>query len=599
MDLTYASPDVYLHEIDFGDKYFVAAGANGKVYIHEDSDFTNVNNWVLCYTNNVGGLANVKYANGLFVIAYRDHTNDKDMYSIISAKSNNLFKWKKDTLYSSGGGESRIKFVNGKWIVVGGGYSIYYSKNAEIWTEMKPRFNSVNTIRTYSQNIYDIEYVKGRFVGTSYYSNTDETNRTNIWYSNYADDISEITDWYPDYSAENLIANVDHYGYYIKYGNNVLVLGAGDGNTAGSGVEDILYCDGIIRNGSFNWHIIDMTESNGLGMGNFIDFYNGRFTIACNSDDIIYSYDGKNWNYISNITGFGGNIHGLAHGNNFDIYVTHLGIIITGSEERAIEIGNKSSHHGIVIGSGSKAEYTNSIAIGNDVEEMLNSIVIGNSDNTINTNSKFIVNGIVGIGTTSPSYKLHVIGDAYFNDSGSGAVRIHGNQVSFAGINDGNSNEDYAFIGRLNADLYIVNGNNYDNDIRIYAASHPVTYDGGSDQGRVILRNYSNNSDNRIKHNEEIITNALSDIRQLTPKKYWKLDDVLYDENHNFDLDTSGNPIDTSGNRVPAYIEHGLIAQEGLNIDSFMPFVGKPHANQENDTYTLQYMYIRTFYCSY
>ena len=61
--LIYASPDVYLHEIDFGDKYFVAAGANGKVYyIHEDSDFTNVNNWVLCYTNDVGGLPNIKYA---------------------------------------------------------------------------------------------------------------------------------------------------------------------------------------------------------------------------------------------------------------------------------------------------------------------------------------------------------------------------------------------------------------------------------------------------------------------------------------------------------------------------------------------------------
>ena len=54
-------------------------------------------------------------------------------------------------------------------------------------------------------------------------------------------------------------------------------------------------------------------------------------------------------------------------------------------------------------------------------------------------------------------------------------------------------------------------------------------------------------------------------------------------------MDTSGYPIDTSGNRVNAYIEHGLIAQEVLNIDSFMPFVGKPHANQENDTYTLQY----------
>jgi len=526
--ITYSSDsdNSWLYGIDFGDKYFVAAGANGKVYyIHEDSDFTNVNNWVLCYTNNIISMANVKYANGLFVIAYRDNTNDN--YSIISAKSNNLFKWKKDTLYSSGGGESRIKFVNGKWIVVGGGYSIYYSKNAEIWTEMKPRFNSVSTIRTYAHTIYDIEYVKGRFVGTSYYTNdTDEANRTNIWYSNYADDISEITDWYPDYSAENLIANADHYGYFIKYGNNVLVLGAGAnaGGTGGSGgIEDILYCDGIIRNGSFNWHIIDMTESNGLGKGRFLDFYNGRFTIACNSDDIIYSYDGKNWNHISNITGAGGNIHGLAHGNNFDIYITHLGIIITGSEERAIEIGNKSSHHGIVIGSGSKAEYTNSIAIGNNVEaNAANSIVIGNANNildlpgtittgTITTN---IINA-TNSGTRNIATSGFSIGA--YNTGGNGFIKIKstnmyatGNNASCISLQNGEGNRYMTFH-------YNANGSEIG---KIYNVS-------GSSIG------YATTSDRRLKTNIcDFSANEI--INQLNPKKYTFIDDEKNNICHGF-----------------------------------------------------------------
>jgi len=209
----------------------------------------------------------------------------------------------------------------------------------------------------------------------------------------------------------------------------------------------------------------------------------------------------------------------------------------------------------------------------------------------INNQAKAVLdaNGNFGIGTTGPQYKLHVIGEAFFNDTDAGSIRIHSNQINFEGINDQADNDDYAYIGRTNNDLHIVNGNNYDNDVRIYAASHPVTYSGGSDKGRVVVRNLSNNSDDRIKHNEEIITNALSDIRQLTPKKYWKLDDVLYDENHNFDLDTNGYPIDSSGNRVPAYIEHGLIAQEVLNIDSFIPFVGNPRANQDNSTYSLEY----------
>ena len=218
-------------------------------------------------------------------------------------------------------------------------------------------------------------------------------------------------------------------------------------------------------------------------------------------------------------------------------------------------------------------------------------LILGHWGDAIDTDKGLSIKkgGNVGIGTIDPSYKLHVIGEAFFDDTDAGSIRIHSNQINFSGINDGHGNNDFAYIGRLDNDLYIVNGTNWDNDIRIYAASHPVTYDGGSDKGRVVISNYHNNSDNRIKHNEEVITNALSDIRQLTPKKYWKLDDVLYDENHHFDLNTDGYPIDSSGNRVPAYIEHGLIAQEVLPIDSLMPFVGKPHENDENSTYTLQY----------
>ena len=88
-------------------------------------------------------------------------------------------------------------------------------------------------------------------------------------------------------------------------------------------------------------------------------------------------------------------------------------------------------------------------------------------------------------------------------------------------------------------------------------------------------------SDNRIKHNEEPITNALETIRKLKPKHYIKTI-KLYDANHNFELDASGNPIgepiyDASGNQTgtethdalgnPTYsLEDGLIAQEILEI---------------------------------
>ena len=70
-------------------------------------------------------------------------------------------------------------------------------------------------------------------------------------------------------------------------------------------------------------------------------------------------------------------------------------------------------------------------------------------------------------------------------------------------------------------------------------------------------------SDDRVKHNEEPIINALETIRKLTPKHYIKTY-TMYDANHDFVLDASGNPLDASGNLLKEdyFREDGLIAQE-------------------------------------
>ena len=79
-----------------------------------------------------------------------------------------------------------------------------------------------------------------------------------------------------------------------------------------------------------------------------------------------------------------------------------------------------------------------------------------------------------------------------------------------------------------------------------------------------------NGSDDRIKHNEQSITNALSIISKLKPKHYIKTGTKLYEASHNFQLDASGNPLDSSGNpleHIEDYtIETGIIAQEIKNI---------------------------------
>ena len=82
------------------------------------------------------------------------------------------------------------------------------------------------------------------------------------------------------------------------------------------------------------------------------------------------------------------------------------------------------------------------------------------------------------------------------------------------------------------------------------------------------------NSDDRIKHNEIDISNCLTTIKKLRPTKYFKTLQI-YDVNHNFNLDSSGNPLDESGNIITSGIETetGFIAQRVKEIDELQHLV--------------------------
>eukprot|EP00942_MAST-04A_sp_MAST-4A-sp1_P014641 g14641.t1 len=69
-------------------------------------------------------------------------------------------------------------------------------------------------------------------------------------------------------------------------------------------------------------------------------------------------------------------------------------------------------------------------------------------------------------------------------------------------------------------------------------------------------------SDNRIKHNEKPLSNALKIINKLKPQKYFK-SFKMYDENHHYELDSNGNPITND----KFSIETGLIAQDIQQIE--------------------------------
>ena len=106
--------------------------------------------------------------------------------------------------------------------------------------------------------------------------------------------------------------------------------------------------------------------------------------------------------------------------------------------------------------------------------------------------------------------------------------------------------------------------------------------------GNAWANSWSGSSDDRLKHNERLITNGLETIRKLAPRHYYKTR-KMYDADHNFDLDASGNPLDASGNALAATdynIETGFIAQEVKEI----PELTHVFQESEGDTpHGLQY----------
>jgi hypothetical protein len=85
--------------------------------------------------------------------------------------------------------------------------------------------------------------------------------------------------------------------------------------------------------------------------------------------------------------------------------------------------------------------------------------------------------------------------------------------------------------------------------------------------GTVTTTTLNETSDDRIKHNEQVIRNALFSISKLTPKHYFKTTgDKLYDISHNFRLNSENQPVSESGEPLiinkDYVIETGIIAQE-------------------------------------
>ena len=96
-------------------------------------------------------------------------------------------------------------------------------------------------------------------------------------------------------------------------------------------------------------------------------------------------------------------------------------------------------------------------------------------------------------------------------------------------------------------------------------------------------------SDDRLKHNEVNVTNALGIINKLNIKRYFKTQE-LYGRNHHFTLNHLGQPINDNGELAECTTEIGIIAQEIKSISELEPFIsGEEVVNEEETPLGLDY----------
>ena len=206
-------------------------------------------------------------------------------------------------------------------------------------------------------------------------------------------------------------------------------------------------------------------------------------------------------------------------------------------------------------------------------------VASGNSSSspwTTNSSDIYYNSGNVGIGTTNPQHKLQIVStmaemvqfkntSTYCRmvlDGASGSdVILRKSGTSKWGI--ANIGDDLFFLGDDSVtQKYMTIKDNGNVGIGTTSPSYKLHVNGSiAGSG-----SYVNTSDDRVKHNEQPITNALSIISNLTPKHYFKTGTKIYDASHNFTVDASGNPLDSSGNpltfKEDYTIETGIIAQE-------------------------------------
>jgi hypothetical protein len=203
------------------------------------------------------------------------------------------------------------------------------------------------------------------------------------------------------------------------------------------------------------------------------------------------------------------------------------------------------------------------------------------NSNSYPYNHFLFYNGRVGIGTTNPGYNLDVQ-----QSDGSWASRIYntGSSGDAAGLlvrTDATASDNASAFGIFTDGAYkfLVKSTGNVGISTTDTSSYKLHVNGS-----VFASSYYPTSDDRVKHNEQPIVGALETLSKITPKKYIKTTE-MYDVDHDFKLDSDGNPIDENGESVEHRIEAGVIAQQVLTVDE-LAFAVTPEGVDEDENAT-------------
>ena len=136
----------------------------------------------------------------------------------------------------------------------------------------------------------------------------------------------------------------------------------------------------------------------------------------------------------------------------------------------------------------------------------------------------------------------------------------------------GDTTEAPAYIFYTNKDLSNKVTIYKNSKVRIGSSSNTAPSQYLYVHGSIYATTSVSSSDDRLKHNEVNVTNALGIINKLNIKRYFKTQE-LYSRNHHFTLNHLGQPINDNGELVECSTEMGIIAQEIKSISELEPFV--------------------------